>query len=205
MNATLEPEKAVKPTWMEEWKLRFDTLKSKLDLGKVDAREGVEELERDLKAYLGKLDEALDELMDKYPKTKELKGRLDEMRVQLNLAQAEGLDVLERETKKLRDKLHAWKWDALDWLKDQSDEHIAKVKSALDDELEFYTAQLELLNVRAHLGQKDARDNWNEMRDNLKIRLQELRSKVETKAEAQWDVTRHDLAGQLRKWADRLD
>lgn len=205
MEATAEKKQAIERTWVEDWKKRLDTLKVKLELGKMDLNEGVEDLERDLRDYLAKIQTNVDGLVDKSPRAKELKGRLDEMIVQLNLAKADGKEALERETRKLRDKLHAWKWDTIDWLEEKADERADKVKDALENELEFYTAQLELLNVRAHLGRSDARDKWDDLREKLGIKLQELRSKVENKAEERWDDTKHDLAIQLRKWADRLE
>lgn len=203
MEAT-EKKQAIERTWIEEWKTRLDTLKVKLELGKMDLHEGVEELEKDLRMYLAKMQTQIDALVDKNPKAKAIKARLDEMILQLNLAKAEGKDALERETRKLRDRLHAWKWDTIDWLEEKADERADKVRAALENELEFYTAQLELLNVRAHLGRSDARDKWDDLRDKLGVKLQELRSKVENKAEERWDDAKVDLANQLRKWADRL-
>lgn len=205
MDAVEEKKQKIERTWVEDWKKRLDTLKVKLELGKMDVREGVDDLEKDLRTYLSKIQTEVDSLVDKSPKAKELKGRLDEMLVQLNLAKADGQDALEKETRRLRDKLHAWKWDTIDWLEEKADERADKVKDALENELEFYTAQLELLNMRAHLGRSDARDKWDDLRDKLGIKLQELRSKVENKAEERWDDAKHDLAIQLRKWADRLE
>lgn len=196
---------AIEKTWVEAWKERLDTLKVKLELGKKDFREGVDDLEKDISQYLKKIKKNVDGFVDDNPKAQELKGRLEEMQVQLALAKAEGREALEKESRKLRDKLHAWKWDALDWLKDSSDKRAKAIKEALDDELEFYTAQLELLNVRAHLGKEDAEDKWEEMRKKLNVKLQELRNTVENKAEEKWDDTKKDFAVKLRKWADRLE
>jgi ElaB/YqjD/DUF883 family membrane-anchored ribosome-binding protein len=196
---------AVEKTWIEGMKERLDTLKTKLELGKKDFREGVEDLEEDLGNYMDKLKKEIDEFVDENPQAQQIAGRLDEMRVQLALAKADGRDALERETRKLRDKLHAWKWDALDWLKDKSDERSKAIKEALDSELEFYTAQLELLNVRAHLAKNEAEDKWEELRKKLNIKLQELRNKLEDQAEETYEEGKKSLAVQLRKWADRLE
>lgn len=196
---------AIEKTWIESMKERLDTLKTKLELGKKDFREGVEDLEEDLGKYMDKLKKELDEFVEDNPKAQQIAARLDEMRVQLALAKADGQEALERETRKLRDKLHAWKWDALDWLKDQSDERSKVLKEALDDELEFYTAQLELLNVRAHLAKNEAEDKWEDLRKKLNIKLQELRNKLEHQAEETYEDGKKNLAVQLRKWADRLE
>lgn len=189
----------------EEWKKRLDMLKVKLDVGKDDLREGLEELENELNVYLGKIKNQIDGFVEDSEKAQQLKARLEEMRVQMALAQADGRDALEVESRKLRDKLHAWKWDAIDWLKEQKDEKSAKVREALDEELEFYTAQLELINVRAHLGKAEASDKWDKLKHDLSIKLQELRGKIENQAEGRWDGAKKDFAGQLRKWADRLE
>ena len=189
----------------DEWKKRLDTLKTKLDLGKDDLKEGLEDLEKDLKEYLDKISKDIEGFVEDSPKAQQMKARLEEMRVKMSLAAADGREALEEESRKLRDKLHAWKWDAIDWLKDQKDEKTAKVREALDDELEFYTAQLELINVRAHLGKSEAKEKWDKLKEDLSVKLQELRSKVENQAEDRWDGAKKDFAGQLRKWADRME
>ncbi len=204
MGTTENKNQTNERTWKEAWKTRLDTLRVKLELGKMDLHEGADELEKEVRAYLAKMQAQMAFLVEKNPKALELKARLDEMILQINLGKAEGRDMLERETRKLRDRLHAWKWDVLDWLAEEVDEHANNVRDALENELEFYTAQLELLNVRAHLGKNDARDTWEDLRKKLDVKLQELRNKVETKAEERWDDTKQDLATQLRKWADRL-
>ncbi len=189
----------------EEWKKRLDTLRAKLDLGKDDLKEGLEDLEKDLSAYLSKIKTEIDGLVDDNEKAQQMKARLEEMRLQMALAKADGREALEVETRKLRDKLHAWKWDAIDWLKEKTDEQSGRVREALDEELEFYTAQLELINVRAHLGKAEAKDKWDKLKDDLSVKLQELKSKVENQAEDRWDGAKKDFAGQLRKWADRME
>jgi len=189
----------------EEWKKRLDTLRAKLDLGKDDLKEGLEDLEKDLSAYLSKIKTEIDGFVEDNEKAQQMKARLEEMRVQMALAKAEGREALEMETRKLRDKLHAWKWDAMDWLKEKTDEQSSRVREALDEELEFYTAQLELINVRAHLGKAEAKDKWDKLKDDLTVKLQDLKAKVENQAEDRWDGAKKDFAGQLRKWADRME
>jgi len=189
----------------DEWKKRLDTLRAKLDLGKDDLKEGLEDLEKDLSAYLSKIKTEIDGFVEDNEKAQQMKARLEEMRVQMALAKAEGREALEMETRKLRDKLHAWKWDAMDWLKEKTDEQSSRVREALDEELEFYTAQLELINVRAHLGKAEAKDKWDKLKDDLTVKLQDLKAKVENQAEDRWDGAKKDFAGQLRKWADRME
>jgi hypothetical protein len=189
----------------DEWKKRLDTLRAKLDLGKDDLKEGLEDLEKDLSAYLSKIKTEIDGFVEDNEKAQQMKARLEEMRVQMALAKADGREALEIETRKLRDKLHAWKWDAMDWLKEKTDEQSGRVREALDEELEFYTAQLELINVRAHLGKAEAKDKWDKLKDDLSVKLQELKAKVENQAEDRWDGAKKDFAGQLRKWADRME
>jgi glycyl-tRNA synthetase (class II) len=189
----------------EDWKKRLDTLRAKLDLGKDDLKEGLEELEKDLNEFLSKIKTEIDGFVDDNEKAQQMKARLEEMRVQMALAKAEGREALEVETRKMRDKLHAWKWDAMDWLKEKTDEQSTRVREALDDELEFYTAQLELINVRAHLGKAEAKDKWDKLKGDLSTKLQDLRAKVENQAEDRWDGAKKDFAGQLRKWADRME
>jgi glycyl-tRNA synthetase (class II) len=189
----------------DEWKKRLDTLRAKLDLGKDDLKEGLEDLEKDLSAYLSKIKTEIDGFVEDNEKAQQMKARLEEMRLQMALAKADGREALEVETRKLRDKLHAWKWDAIDWLKEKTDEQSGRVREALDEELEFYTAQLELINVRAHLGKEEAKDKWDKLKDDLSVKLQELKAKVENQAEDRWDGAKKDFAGQLRKWADRME
>jgi len=93
----------------------------------------------------------------------------------------------------------------LDWLKDVKDDKSDELREVIEDELEFYTAQLEMINVQLHLGKAEAKEKWDELKAILAHRLYSLRGRLETEAEGKWEDLKKDMAGRLRKWADRID
>lgn len=196
---------AKEPRWKETWKERLDVLKLKLELGKMDVREELEAFESELRNYINRLENLLDNYVKDHKQAKLIKGRLEEIQVQLVLAKADTKDLLYEETKKLRDKLYAIKWDTLDWMKTLKNEKTEELKEAIEEEMEFYTAQLEMMNVQLHLGKAEAREKWDELRAILLHRLQVLRYKVEHDAGGRWGEMRKEMAMRLRKWADRIE
>lgn len=191
--------------WKETWKERLDTLRLKLELGKMDLREEIEGLEEDIKGYFGRLKAQLKLYVKQHEKARLLVGRLEELELQLALGKADTEDLLYLEIRKLRDKMHAIKWDALDWLKEVKDENVEELKELIDDEMEFYTAQLEMINVQLHLGKAEAKEKWDELRKVMTRKLHALRGRLETEAEGKFDDLKKEMAARLRKWADRID
>lgn len=195
----------VETNWKETWKERLDTLRLKLELGKMDLDEQVGILEDELRTYIAKVKSLLDGYTKKHEKARHLLGRFEELEVQLALGKADSVDMLYLEIRKLRDKLHALKWDVLDWLKEIKGEEVDHFKEVIDDELEFYTAQLEMINVQLHLGKTEAKEKWDELKSVMAHRLFVLRGRLESEYEGKWEELKKDMAGRLRKWADRLD
>ncbi len=191
--------------WKETWKERLDTLRVKLELGKMDLRVEIEGLEEDLKGYFARLKAQLKLYVKHHEKARLLVGRLEELELQLALGKADGEDQLYLEIRKLRDKMHAIKWDALDWLKEVKDENVEELKELIEDEMEFYTAQLEMINVQLHLGKAEAKEKWDELRKVMTRKLHALRGRLESEAEGKYEDLKKDMAARLRKWADRID
>jgi hypothetical protein len=55
MGTTENKNQTNERTWKEAWKTRLDTLRVKLELGKMDLHEGADELEKEVRAYLAKM------------------------------------------------------------------------------------------------------------------------------------------------------
>ena len=201
----MEAPAKVDTHWKETWKERLDTLRLKLELGKMDLNEQVGILETDIKAYIAKVKSLLRGYTKKHEKAQNILARFEDIEVQIFLAKADSADALYLEIRKLRDKLHALKWDTLDWLKDVKDDKSEELKEVIEDELEFYTAQLEMINVQLHLGKAEAKEKWEELKSVLTRRLYSLRGRLETEAEGKWEDLKKDMAGRLRKWADRIE
>ena len=78
--------------WKETWKERLDTLRLKLELGKMDLHQEIEGLEDELKSYFGRLKAQLKLYVKHHEKARLLVGRLEELELQLALGKADGED-----------------------------------------------------------------------------------------------------------------
>jgi hypothetical protein len=150
----------------------LDEFRLQLALGKAETIDKFEEVKKTFKDYLNTLDVKLEGVHTKNQITfQKLRQKLDELQVQLALGKAEGKDAMERQKKNLASKLH--ELENLIIEDDLGDE----IEFTFREEIERFRMKLDLLRVKANLGQHELRDEWMKRKKELNENLSKWKAK----------------------------
>ena len=106
----------------------------------------------------------------------ELKRHIDELKVQLNLGKAEGLEAFETQMKKITTA-----WNILKMKLEQHPEYVV-MKNEIKDDFLSWKIKLDMMKIQFSLGKMELRDNWSSISSELGKDVEHLGKAVEAGA-----------------------
>lgn len=191
--------------WMEEWKKRFEEFSVQFNLGKMDAVEAFEK-HKDLmrKSVLGwkeSLDK-LDDLGEDYLKT--IKGKLEELLVQLNLGKAETRELFDEQRKKIEQVLNELKGSG----KSAYNENFDRMMQLFDQSTQTFKTGLEIIQLQFTLGKMEAKDKAADIQAEVVKKMNDMNQSFKEAQEIGMEQMetwkKHMLQGyrQMNIWAE---
>ncbi|MFA6261991.1 MAG: hypothetical protein WC760_11020 [Bacteroidia bacterium] len=191
--------------WMEEWNKRFEEFSLQFNLGKMDAIEAFEK-HKDLmrKSVLGwkeSLDK-LDDLGEDYLKT--IKGKLEELLLQLNLGKADTKELFEEQRKKIEQALNELKGSG----KTAYNENFDRIMQLFDQSTQTFKTGLEIIQLQYTLGKMEAKDKAADIQAEVVKKMNELNQSFKAAQEIGMEQMeawkKHMLQGyrQMNIWAE---
>ena len=139
---------------LDRWDARLDALEAQIEHGEDEVMERVHQGQQKLAAAADRIKETAEDAADlTAEEAAELRGDLDELRVQLALGKADSRDAFEAQRKKFRHALHAAE-EKIDSLEDKLEDRIADeiegfVRLADRLKAEFEAAELQFALLKA--------------------------------------------------------
>jgi hypothetical protein len=174
---------------LNEFRASLEHLNVQMHLGATEARDEYEKQKKNLAQWIEQTSRTLGEMKDvSKEKATELKGALDDLRVQAALGRAEGKEAFQEQQKKIMDAMSNAK-KTISGLYESTEEGVKDFADRAEHKLEDYHTRLDMLRLKAHLGKEDLEDAWEERSKKLSYQIQELTHKIDLqkeKAEEGW-------------------
>ncbi len=181
---------------LQEWKAQMENLYVQLNTEPGRYSEEFEEQKKNLSEWIEQRKEQLDEMGEiGEEKTRHLKQKLEELRVQAALGKAETRDAFKEQQKDLNKRLRELK-DSLGDLSELTQSETREFRERMSDRLDYYHTQFDILRLKMHLARLDSEDAWQERKKDIKSRLNDLREKLEEgeeKAAHRWEHFRTEM------------
>ena len=162
-----------------EWESKIEELELQLTLGKAEAHDKFEQSKsnfqrtvNDLKARTGELEHLGKE------KAQDLKMKLEELQVQLNLGKAETRDVFEKQKGKLEELIDEAQ-KSFDAFREDAGEKIDRTEHEFIESAERFKSKLDTFRLHYTLAKAEVKDELEERRKYLKSNLKNLRDRYE--------------------------
>jgi hypothetical protein len=155
----------------EEWKAKFEELKLQANLGKMDAVEAFETQKSQLKSFVFKIKEQLDNSSDMAEEqVKNMRSKLDELNLQLHLGKAETKEAFEEQRKKIEPALN----EVYEYGKKVYHTGFNQAMGLFDTQSDWFKTNLEIMQLKFSLAKMDAKEEAEEVKKQLEIKLNEL-------------------------------
>ncbi len=181
MNTDRSTEERVRAK-LNEWKAKLEQLNVQLHLGADEAKDEFENQKHNLHDWLNSAEQKLDRSKKLTKETiADLRGKMDELRVQANLGVAEGKDALKEQQDNLNKGIRSLRSrfkDAYSDVSDEIDDMSEEAREKLDD---FHT-RFDLFRLQMHLGKEEAKEEWERRKKELSQKLKDIDSKVDSAA-----------------------
>ncbi|TAE89484.1 MAG: hypothetical protein EAY81_02315 [Bacteroidetes bacterium] len=155
----------------DEWKAKFEEFKLQTNLGKMDAADAFEKQKEQLKSFILKVKEQLDSgtgMAEEQVKT--MRSKLEELNLQLHLGKAETKEAFEEQRKKIEPALH----DVYEYGKKIYHTGFNQAMNLFDTQSDWFKTNLEIMQLKFSLAKMDAKDEADELKKQLEIKLNEL-------------------------------
>lgn len=159
--------------FLQDFDNELEDLKIVVDLPGDELTEAFEQRKARFKGFVDEAKATVDEVGESDASQK-LRTRLEELQVQLALGRAETRDAFEEQKKKLDQKLHEAQVAYEHW-RDAADPNDSDLDRAFQHRAEHFRTQLDLFRVQYHLGLAEAREEWDEFREDLREKVQEMK------------------------------
>lgn len=155
----------------EEWKAKFEELKLQANLGKMDAVDAFETQKNQLKSFVSKIKEQLDNSTDMAEEqVKNMRSKLDELNLQLHLGKAETKEAFEEQRKKIEPALN----EVYEYGKKVYHTGFNQAMGLFDTQSDWFKTNLEIMQLKFSLAKMDAKEEAEEVKKQLEIKLNEL-------------------------------
>lgn len=175
---------------LNEWRASVEQLNVQMHLGAEEAKEEFEKQKKNLAHWADETRKKVGDMRDvSEEKASQLKGALEDLRVQAALGRAEGKEAIQEQQKKLASAMSSLK-KKMSGLYESSEENVKEFADRAEHKLEDYHTKLDLLRLKAYLGKEDLESNWEERKKEISRKIQALSHKIDRqkdKAEEGWD------------------
>ncbi len=167
---TKQMEEQVKK-FAADWQKRIEELQTQFALGKMDAADAFEKQKDHLRSMVTGFKEQLDKSTDMAEeKLAALKGKLEELKVQLNLGKAEGTEAFELQKKKIEIAMH----EVYVAGKEAFHKNYGQFLQLFDNNAQAFKTGLEIVKLQFSLGKMDAKEEAENARKEINEKMQEL-------------------------------
>ena len=158
-------------TWMADWRKRFEDMQVQFSLGKMDATDAFEKQKDLLRNAIVEWKSNLDKAGDKTDATvNEMKAKMEELLLQLNLGKAEGKELFEEQRKKIEAALHEIKTSGSTMYHEKFND----MMQVFDTSSKAFKAGLEILQLQFSLAKMDAKVDVAEVQAQVKAKMNEI-------------------------------
>ncbi|MFN4971464.1 MAG: hypothetical protein ACK5GX_00375 [Bacteroidota bacterium] len=159
--------------WMNQWQQRFEEMRVQFSLGKMDTVEAFEKQKNQLREAIVALKSNLDLASESADEQlTNMKARLEELQVQLNLGKADGMDVFNEQKKKIEQALHELKTES----KSAYHKGYEQALHIFDHNATAFKTGLEIIQLQFALGKMDAKDEADNIRKELNEKLNDMQT-----------------------------
>lgn len=182
--------------WMRDWRNNLERMRLHLELGKLDAREVLQEQQDKLHDHLQEWKKKADELTSvSQEQLNAFRAAYEQALLQLHLGKADASDALLAR----QEQLH----DAMAQLKTRTEDAFGKGKDvahALESTWAGYQTNLEVLRIQLALGKMEAKDKSAALQQSLNEQMQTLQSRYDEYLRSDVEA----VAAEARKTAESL-
>ncbi|MCG9880634.1 MAG: hypothetical protein MH472_08545 [Bacteroidia bacterium] len=157
--------------FMADWQKRMEEMQAQFSSGKLDAMDAFEKQKEQYRDALVKVKENLDKATEiGEEKLTELKTKLEELRLQLALGKADGMDAFEEQKKKIELAMHEF----YILVKSNFNSSFLKGLELYDQQADAFKTSLEIIKLQFSLARMDARDEMAEKQKEIGEKMIEL-------------------------------
>ncbi len=167
---TQKMEEQVKQ-FAKEWRTRLEDMQVQFSLGKMDATEAFEKQKNYFRDLTVKMKSDLDKAGDSTKENvTELRGKLDDLFVQLSLGKADGKDLFEEQKKKIEVSMN----EVLASAKQLYNQGFDSMLKMYDNNSNAFKTGLEILKLQFALGKMDSKDEAEKLRKEMTDKMNDL-------------------------------
>ncbi|OYU97483.1 MAG: hypothetical protein CFE21_04100 [Bacteroidetes bacterium B1(2017)] len=162
---------------VSDWQKKLEEMQVQFSLGKMDAVDAFEKQKEQYRAALLTLKENLDKGQDlAEEKTAEMKAKMEELRLQLSLGKADGMDAFEEQKKKIELAMHEFYVS----YKATFNDAFNKSVTMFDHNAEAFKTGLEIIKMQFSLAKMDAKDELKDKQKEISDKMIELNQQFKT-------------------------
>ena len=186
---------------VNKWKGDLEELNLQISLGKAEFGDEWESQKLQMREWTERAKDGLQasgKLAGDYGE--KLKASVESLQVQLALGKAETRDMVEEQRRKI-DQAILSVLHNLDEKKDKVKTTSDKIVDDMESGLLHFRNRFEHIFIQFNLGSKEARDEWENRRKGLNLKVQELKHKLgraESVAEERWQHFKSETAEALK-------
>lgn len=155
----------------KEWRTRLEDMQVQFSLGKMDATEAFEKQKNYFRDLTVKMKSDLDKAGDSTKENvTELRGKLDDLFVQLSLGKADGKDLFEEQKKKIEVSMN----EVLASAKQLYNQGFDSMLKMYDNNSSAFKTGLEILKLQFALGKMDSKDEAEKLRKEMTDKMNDL-------------------------------
>jgi hypothetical protein len=186
--------------FVSSWQQRLEEMQVQYSLGKMDASETFEKQKDQLRGMLVSMKENIDKATDlAEDKAAEMRNKLEELRLQLALGKADGMDAFELQRKKIELAMH----DFYQTGKQHFSSNYEKGLELFDRQSEAFKTGLDIVKIQYNLAKMDAKEEVEEKKKELNDKIVELNNQFKT-MQASAMENMEDMNRQLRENFEKM-
>lgn len=163
--------------FVAEWQKRLEDMQVQFTLGKMDATEAFETQKTQFRSMLQNMKDSLDKGTDlAEEKAAEMRTKLEELRVQLALGKADGMDAFEEQRKKIEIAMN----EIYQSGRKNFDENYRKSLTMFDHNAEAFKTGLEIVKLQFSLAKMDAKEELADKQKEIGDKMLELNNQFKT-------------------------
>jgi hypothetical protein len=186
------------------WKQKAEELRLQLHLGSAEAAEGFEKQKREIGEWARSMRHKLsDGASDAEGK---LKTKLEELELQTALGRAETKEKIKEQREAISRMVIDAKHEA-EYLARDTKEEAKVLGNKASEKLDQWHTRLDLIKLQLHLGAKEAGEEWDERKHDLKAMISDIESKLEDVTEdtiESWGDFKTDVSKAWNRFRDKL-
>ncbi|MCF8253608.1 MAG: hypothetical protein K9H61_13645 [Bacteroidia bacterium] len=186
--------------FVSDWQKRLEEMQMQFSLGKMDAVDAFEKQKEQYRSMLLTFKENIDKGTGMAEeKATEMKAKIEELRLQLTLGKADGMDAFEEQRKKIELAMH----ELYVANKSNLDEAYNKSLTFFDHNAEAFKTGLEIVKLQFSLAKMDAKDTMEEKQKEIGEKMNEMNQQFKTIQDAAMENI-DDMNRQLRENFEKM-